>query len=98
MMLSITAPNSGLKAQFRTMPNGEQIEVYTYEGIEYVEGTPADLELSIPKYGITRSFKRRDKVTRANAVCSLHKGYRALRKPRTSCEQCWNAYNLRKGS
>lgn len=78
------------------LPGGASLTVFTYQGVEYVKGVPADIEVIMTRFdNEVLSLKRRDSVPRANALCSIHKAYRAIRKPRTSCEQCWEAYNAR---
>jgi len=75
---------------------GKQIEVFTLNGVEYVRGEPADVVVIVTQLDDYRiPLRRRDSVARANALCSIHKSYRAIRKPRTNCAQCWRAYEER---
>jgi len=75
---------------------GKQIEVFTLGGVEYVIGEPADVVVIVTQFGNRRiPLRRRDAVVSANALCSVHKAYRAIRKPRTNCAQCWRAYEER---
>lgn len=75
----------------KTLPGGAWLEIFTLDGQEYVKGEPADI-VAVTKSGKRVAMRLREKVTSANALCSLHKKYRAMRKPRTNCEQCWEAY------
>lgn len=79
------------------LPGGNRLEVFTYEGIDYVRGEPADIAVRVPKAGVTVLLRRRDTIVSANALCSIHKTYRAIRKPRTNCGQCWDAYHAKTG-
>jgi hypothetical protein len=82
------------KSRWISLPGGKPLEIFTKDGIEYIKARPADV-IAITTSGMEVALKRRDSVTGANALCSIHKTYRAIRKPRRSCEQCWNAYNER---
>lgn len=93
-MQEMHSPVDGLTVRWISLPGGEQREVFSLDGVEYVKGEPADLAISV-KYGLPLLLRRRDAVKAANALCSVHKGYRAMRKPRKSCEQCWRAYEAR---
>ena len=66
------------------------IEVFSLNGKEYVRGE-GDLVIIFPAFnGAKMSLVERSK--KAEALCPRHKSYRAIRKPRTNCEECWEAY------
>lgn len=75
---------------------GQQLEVFSYGGIEYVKGEPAAIVITLTKLrGAKLGLVPRESKPSASALCTLHKTYRAIRKPRTNCEQCWGEYNAR---
>jgi hypothetical protein len=75
---------------------GRQYEIFTdtVTGKEYVKGTPADAIAVVAKTGREVPMRGTDRASGVNAVCSIHRTYRAIRKPRSSCAQCWGAYEL----
>ena len=87
-----TSPVPGASAQWVPLPGGGQVEVLTIGDVEYVRGSPPDVVVEFRSGLAPLELKLRSTVARANALCSIHKGYRAIRKPRTNCEQCWEAY------
>lgn len=93
-MLEITDPQErrriGVK---RVEAGGKQFEVFTIQGVEYVRGSPVHARVLTSAGWV--ELRRRDSVAAANALCSIHKSYRAVRKPRTSCPQCQAAYAQR---
>jgi len=95
-LLQLESPRDTAKitARWIDLPGDAQLEVFEVEGVEYVRGVPADIVVTFTRFSLpSLSLKRRDSVSRANALCSIHKSYRAIRRPRTNCEQCWAAYN-----
>lgn len=76
------------------LPGGRSLEVSTLDGVEYVRGSPPDLQIVMTRIGgMVVDLRRRDNVASANALCSIHRLYRAKRRPRTSCAQCHAAYD-----
>jgi len=65
------------------------IEVFNINGVSYVKGNPPDLVVSL-KSGAEVNLKiyKGPKVV----LCNRHKNYKAMRKPRTNCKECWEAY------
>lgn len=70
------------------------VEVFTYKGVDYVRGSPGDLvlntsvgEVSLKKYDVNRV---------STVLCPRHKNYQAMRKPRTNCKGCWEAYEQKR--
>jgi hypothetical protein len=70
------------------------VEVFNINGVSYVKGSPPDLSVKL-KSGVEVLLKeyKGPKVV----LCSRHKNYKAIRKPRTNCEECWEAYESIQG-
>lgn len=65
------------------------VEVFTIGGQDYVKGSPSNVT-AVTRSGVEVGL-RVYKPT-AEALCQRHKNYQALRKPRTNCEECLEAY------
>lgn len=78
------------------------MEVFTSpEGVEYIRGSfeRCDVIVSFTRLlGLQPLYLRRpseQSKKKLLSVCQRHRLYQAIRKPRTNCEQCWEAYNAK---
>lgn len=92
----ITAPVSGWLVNRK---HGG-VEVFTSpEGVEYVRGSfdRCDIIVTFTRMmGLQPLYLRRlntQSKQRLQSLCNRHRLYQAIRKPRTNCEVCWDAYN-----
>jgi len=65
------------------------VEVYTINGVDYTNGSPAVARIIFTTRGLSALPL---KLYKEN-LCPRHKNYTAKRKPRTNCETCWRAYD-----
>jgi hypothetical protein len=70
------------------------LEVFTYEGVDYIVGAPADIVVTRTN-GQRVSLCRFDPDARAAVLCPRHKSYKAMRRPRGNCPTCLQAYEAR---
>lgn len=68
------------------------MEVFTIDGVDYVRGGTDRIEQTSTGPVGLRLFSS---VVTKVVLCPRHKGYRAIRKPRTNCKMCWEAYEQR---
>ena len=69
------------------------IEVFSINGVSYVKGSPPDLVVRL-KSGVEVLLKRYGGPV--IVLCNRHKNYKAIRKPRTNCEECQRAYEQKR--